>query len=176
MRAWVVVNCQLTVWMPRLRRDSHASVSARRSSVVAIGLSVHSRERVLSSILAILSQLACLGGGVNLQLLCDSHRLGWSERLVQRANGMRVQVVHHQHDFLRVGISLVDQFTHALGKVDPPPMLGHFHVSLAAKRLEHHENIGMFNFINLCLPIVGQLPQIPPLIPRNSAKSETLNC
>src|SRR5262249_14149474 len=67
--------------------------------------------------------------------------LGGRKRLVQRRRRVGVQLVHHQHDALRVGIVRVDQLLDAVRPVDPRALRTHAHGTPAAQGLADHEHI-----------------------------------
>src|SRR5512135_1191119 len=85
---------------------------------------------------------AMLRGVVDLQLLGDPPGPLRRERLVQRRQLVRVQVVHHQHHFLRLLVHLLDQPTHHLGEVHRRPTLGHLHRPPTEQRFADHEQVG----------------------------------
>lgn len=89
----------------------------------------HCLVRQDSSISAMLSQLPCFGGVVDLQSAGQGEGLLGRERLVERGDAVGVEVVHHQDDLVRVGVVDGQQVVDAVGPVDAGP--GRFGVGAA---------------------------------------------
>ena len=109
VRASGMVNCQSTCRWLALTVFCHAVSSALRVSRSAMRRSRHWRVRAASSISAMLSQDPCVGVWWISQPLCQGERRGWFEWLVERADRMGVEVVHHQNNRVRVGIVVGEQ-------------------------------------------------------------------
>jgi hypothetical protein len=95
MRASAVVNCQLTWRWSVLVACCQAVSSVLRVLMSVMRRSRHSRVRADSSISAMLS-----------------------ERGVERADAVGVEVVHHQYDGLGVGVVVGEQVVHLTSPVD----------------------------------------------------------
>lgn len=63
------------------------------------------------------SQDPC-GGVVDLQALCQRPGFGCGEGLVEGPDGVGIEIVHHQHDFLGIGIVNAEQVINFLSPVD----------------------------------------------------------
>jgi hypothetical protein len=72
---------------------------------------------------------------MNLQLVRQPLGLRGREGFVQRRRRVGVQVVHHQHDALRLRIVDVDQGLHALRPVEARAMRADLHIAPALQRL-----------------------------------------
>src|SRR5215213_2899298 len=82
-----------------------------------------------------------LGGVMDLQLLQQPPCLRRREGLVQRRRLVRVQVVHHQHDLLRLRVPFVHQQANGFREIDGRAPLRDAHVPLPGQRLAHHEQV-----------------------------------
>src|ERR1019366_1737851 len=78
---------------------------------------------------------------MNLQFLDQAASLVRRKRFVQRSRLVRVQVVLHQHNLIGVGVAHIDQILDRLSIIHTGAAFGHFHVTLASERFEHHEHI-----------------------------------
>ena len=67
-------------------------------------------------------------------------RLGRLERLVQGADAVGVEVVHHQHHLLGVGVVDGEQPLDLVGPVDPGPLRLGVDAAPAAERLDPEED------------------------------------
>src|SRR5262245_53193772 len=85
---------------------------------------------------------AVLGRVVDLQAGGDPSRLLGREGLVERSQGVDVQVVQHQHDPLCLGVVHLDQLSDQFGPVVASAPLGHLHPSPPRERLEEDEEVG----------------------------------
>src|SRR4051794_21316995 len=79
---------------------------------------------------------------VDLQLLGDPPRLLRRERLVERGQLVRVQVVHHQDHLLRLLVHLLHQPADHLGEVHGGPPIGDTDGTPAQERFGDHEEVG----------------------------------
>ncbi len=78
---------------------------------------------------------------VDLQLLSDASCLSRFECLVQAGGGMRVQLIHHQHNLLCLSVPPVHQILDEPGPVTAAAAVGHLHMTPASQRLKGHEQI-----------------------------------
>ena len=104
VRASLVVKCQSTCRWSALAASCQAA-----SSVLRMSRSLDAAVQALAGQggefdLGDVEPGAVLGGVVDLQALGEGVGLGRFECLVERADGVGVEVVHHQHDLLGVGV------------------------------------------------------------------------
>ena len=78
---------------------------------------------------------------MDLQPLCDAQRLRWLEGLVQGQRVMGVQVVHHQHYSLLVGVVFINQFPHHLRPVGPGAPIRDLHSPPPLQGRKQHEPV-----------------------------------
>jgi len=71
---------------------------------------------------------------MDLQLVRNPKRFRRLERLIERAERMRIQVVHHQDDLTRLGIPLVDQLANAMREIKFRSLVGYFDMSPTGER------------------------------------------
>src|SRR5262249_19349147 len=83
-----------------------------------------------------------VGRVVDLQLVGDALRLGGGERLVERGRVMGVELVHDQHDRLRVRVADIDQVPDQVRPIGLRPLPGHGELALAQQRLTDGEDVG----------------------------------
>jgi hypothetical protein len=79
---------------------------------------------------------------MDLQLVRQPFGLGGRESFVERAGGVRVEVIHHQHDLLGVRVVHVDQLFDAARPIQAGPPLGDRDGSPAAQGLAAEEEVG----------------------------------
>jgi hypothetical protein len=94
---------------------------------------------------------AVFGRVMQFQLLDQTARLGWLKHLLQGSQGMRVQVIHDQHDLLGTRIRPIHQVAYEQRKVAFGALLRHLQVALARQRFAGHEQItGSLSLITAC--------------------------
>ena len=64
---------------------------------------------------------------MDLQLLHQTTGLSGSKGVIQGRRGMGGQVIHHQHDFLRLGVVDIDQFLDKMSPILAGFLLRHLH-------------------------------------------------
>src|SRR5260370_3826270 len=74
---------------------------------------------------------AVLGGEMQFQLLDQASRLRRLKHLIQGCQGMRVQVIHDQHQLLSSRIVDIHQVANEAGEVRFGTLLGHLQIALA---------------------------------------------
>ncbi len=89
----------------------------------------HWLRRMPISISTKLSQLACLGGVMELQPAQDAPRLRRGESLVKGARGVGGEIVQHDPDFLGLGEVHVGEFAHAQGEILRRAPIRDFHLA-----------------------------------------------
>ncbi len=82
---------------------------------------------------------------MDLQAVAKTLRLGGSEGFVKRGAGVRVEIVHHENDLLRMRIMRVAKIADQMCPVHPRPPLRHLPVTPTRERFEEHEEVGEFN-------------------------------
>src|SRR6516165_1845311 len=85
---------------------------------------------------------AVLGRVNNLQTPNQPTRFLGRKGFVQRAPAVRVEVVHHQRNPLRLGPMHIDQLANSLGPVGLGALVGHYQMPPAGQRLREREHIG----------------------------------
>src|SRR5215204_705226 len=76
------------------------------------------------------------------QLVQDTPRFLWRERLVQGPHRMGVEIVRHQHDLLGCGEVLVYQLLQLVSEVHSRTPLGNCYPAPPRQRLTQHEDVG----------------------------------
>ena len=104
MRASSVVNCQRTWRWSALVACCQAASSVLRVSRLSMRRSRHCRVSAESSISAMLSQDPCLGVWWISRRWARAKASAGFEGLVERGDAVGVEVVHHQHHGLGVGV------------------------------------------------------------------------
>src|SRR3954449_9702439 len=85
---------------------------------------------------------AVLGGVVDLEPVGQALRPLGREAFVQARRGVGVELVHHQHELLRLGVAPLEQRRDEPRPVAPLAALGDGHVPPARERLEGQEQAG----------------------------------
>jgi len=85
---------------------------------------------------------AVLGRVVDVEPIGNPLRLGRREGLVERRDGVGVELIHHQHDCVGSGIVDIDQLLDAVCPIHSRAPRGHGDVPSAAQRLTDEEEIG----------------------------------
>src|SRR5205809_6674158 len=83
-----------------------------------------------------------LGCVMYLQLISNALGLGWLKGFVQGGRRMGVEVVHHQHHPLSLGIMHVHQLSCPVSPIQLGAPLGHGGMSPARQRLETEKYVG----------------------------------
>src|SRR5258705_2806442 len=120
---------------------SHAAISLMRRVGSSILRSRHWPRSTPISISTMLSQLACLGGVVELDAAQNSSGFGRRECLVEGAGRVGRQVVLHDPDAGGIGIMNIDEFAHALGVVFCRAPLGYLDLAPGPVHVDADEEI-----------------------------------
>src|SRR5260370_41359150 len=83
------------------------------------------RARTLSSISAMLSQLAWMAGVMDLSSISQRMRLGGRKHFVGRGRRVRIEIGHHYDHLRGIGILLFENLLHREGPILVGPMLRH---------------------------------------------------
>lgn len=111
--------------------------------------SKHCFARMLNLISAILSQLPCLGGVVKLKTLENSPSLSWRELFVERLGHMSVEIIHHDHDLLRIRECFIDERFHLKSKVILRSSVGDVDMTPGQQRSKEHKQVANpFTFVS----------------------------
>ena len=139
MRASSVVKRQFTRTASRLRLFCHASTSPRRVSLSGMATLQALSSQHSDLYLRHIQPTAVFGCVVYLQPLSYTPRLRRLERLVQRGQPVRVEVVHHQHDSLSVRVVLIDQSLYHMRPVHLRATLSDLYPTLPFQGREQYE-------------------------------------
>lgn len=88
-----------------------------------------------------------LRGIVDLQTVDQGFGLLRRKHFIKRSRRMRIQIVHHQNDFLRLRIVFFQHLLHEACPVLLCPVFGHFQVAFASQRLIGNEEVGTSLFL-----------------------------
>ena len=114
---------------------------------------------------------AVLWGVVDLESLGECVGFGGWECLVERGDAVGVEVVHHQHDDLRVGVVDGEQFLHLSGPVDAGPLGQGVDPAPPGQGLDPHEDRA-----GAVSDVFGVLPQVLPWFGQAFPSSRMFSC
>ena len=140
LASWAV-NRQLIVAPAAFRSDTQALTALSRLSWSTLRPRRQARASTLNSISAIFSQLPCLGVWWNSSRLAMRRASGAGEGLVKRGQAMGVQVVQNQPNHRDIGICVIHQPAHLVGKVLHGATLCYRHVAPAPAGLASQEQV-----------------------------------
>ena len=101
----------------------------------------HCRVRTFNSISAMLSQLPCLGVWTTSKRRISRWASSGGKASYKRAEAVRVEVVHHQRDPLRLRPMDIDQLANGLGPIGLGALVGDHKVPPADQRLREREHV-----------------------------------
>src|SRR5258708_17717330 len=126
-----------------------------RSNVVCQALPRQHREFDLGDI----QPTRMLRGVVDLQAVDQGFGLLRQKHFIERGWCVRIEVIHHQDDFLGIGILLFKHLPHEQRPILLSPVFGYLQIPFAAQRLVTNEKIATAPFL---LSVIFSWP--PPLL------------
>ena len=78
---------------------------------------------------------------MDLQTPCDVSGCGWIKDLIQRSDGVDIQIIHDQYYFFAVAVMNLYQLAQEMGKIHGSSGIGQFYHSLAGQRFKCNEQV-----------------------------------